>query len=139
MLENWWRARPCRDMGGQGLLAESGLRSWGGEADSKHSPSVRFGLESGRLDDESDPKRKGCTKVSCCPRPDTALVVKFFIRLREGRRGAAILRSARRGIGGSSEVGQHDEVGESKDMSVSAGVERGVGDVTSIWVHSGAL
>lgn len=75
-----------------GLLDDRSRRSWGGEADSKHSPGVRLGLFWPMA--ESVPKRKGGRGLRewLCDFAGKEPVLSTFIRLNDGLLGAAILR-----------------------------------------------
>lgn len=88
---NWGLDRTPRGIGAQGLLAECGLFfSWGGDMDSKHSPRDKLEVEI-----LGAPNRKAGSWLSELARLGMELVVNPFIRLRDGRRGAAILRLVR--------------------------------------------
>ena len=76
--------------GAHGLFAECGLRSWGGDAVSKHSPMDR--LELGRVKPGLTPNRKEGSWFSPWIRPGTALVLLPLVRDNDGRRSEAILR-----------------------------------------------
>lgn len=89
---------------GQGLLAEAGLRSCGGDADSKHS--LRDKLELVWLKRGPAPKRNGGNSLSLCGRLGMAVVLKPFMRVREGRRGTAILRLRRTSVRGPERMCQ---------------------------------
>lgn len=79
----------------QGLLSEAGRCSWGGDSDWKHSPRERLELV------WSPPKRNGGSCPSGCGLDEPVVKVLAFIRVRDGRRGAAILRLRSVLVGGA--------------------------------------